>query len=200
MGAKLSETTKARQTSQTESETNTRLKCETQKCKLTKKSFEEHQLEELKLQASFQDASDQLKELRNQVNAKRSEVSALKSELTQLNFNAKVEDEKSQKLKIKMDENLKLITEDLSYCNKEKDRLKKEKQEEVDKRAAWIRTQEMDEMKVTDAKLAADNICDEKDKFKFKRQEELEESALDQAPLPEQVSIQAERASRMEAL
>jgi len=127
LGAKLSETTKARQTSQTESETNTRLKCETQKCKLTKKSFEEHQLEELKLQASFQDASDQLKELRNQVNAKSSEVSALKSELTQLNFNAKVEDEKSQKLKIKMDENLKLITEDLSYCNKEKDRLKKRK-------------------------------------------------------------------------
>ena len=50
-----------------------------------------------------------MKELRSQVNAKSSEVSALKSELTQLNFNAKVEDEKSQKLKIKMRKHVVLL-------------------------------------------------------------------------------------------
>jgi hypothetical protein len=44
-------------------------------------------------------------------------------------------------------------------------------------------------MKMTDAQLASDNICDEKDKFKFKRQEKLEQSALNLAPLPEQVPM-----------
>jgi hypothetical protein len=189
LGAKLSETTKARQSSQKQHEKNVAAKCETQQCALTKKSFEEYQLEELKMQASFQDASGKLKEMRAAAVAKSSEVSALKTELTQLNFNAKVEEEKSEKSKSKLEQKLSILMEDFKYCQKEKKRLQEEKDVEVEKRATWMRTKEMDEMKATDAQLAADNICDEKDKFKFKRQEELEESALDMSPLPEQVPM-----------
>ena len=54
---------------------------------------------------------------------------------------------------------------------------------------ACTRTKELFEMKVTDQQLASDSICNEKDKFKFQRQEELETSALNLAPLPEQVPM-----------
>ena len=189
LSAKLSKTTTERQSTQEEHERNVKLHCDTQACALTKKRFEEKQLDELKMQQSFEDDSAKLKELRDQAGAKGQDVSSLKSQLAQFNFNAKVEEEKSESSKTDLEKRLTILTENLSYCNKEKKRLQDEKKEESKKQAKWTRTKEQDEMKVTDAHLAADNICDEKDKFKFKRQEELERSALDLAPVPEQIPL-----------
>ena len=73
-------------------------------------------MEELKLQKLLSDQSEDLKALQQQVQTKGSEVSEFKKKLLELNFNAKVEEETSEKFQSTIEAKLKIIMDNLHYC------------------------------------------------------------------------------------
>lgn len=160
-----------------------------QECRVAKQAFEEAQLEELKLQQKHAAAADELSMTKKARELKASEVSTHKRKAQALEASTQGAELAAESAKKDLEARLKTLIEDLHYCEKERDKLKSERDEERAAKESWTTVKDKREMESTDSQLAADEVCAEKNKFKFKRQEGLEASVLDLAPLPEQVPL-----------